>query len=82
MPISGVLLACYTGRLEAVRAAVNARSLSEPHEAPGNALVVVTDTTTLDEDRAEVDALSRLDGVVAAHVVFSHVEDLAEAADG
>lgn len=82
MPISGVLLSCEPGRLDEVRAAVAGRALSEPRELRGDALVVVTDTSTLDEDRAEVEALTHLDGVVAAHVVFSNVEDLAEKSRG
>ena len=61
-----------------VRSAVAKRTRSQPHETRGDAVVVVTDTLTLDDDRAEVEALSRLDGVVAAHVVFSNIEDLDE----
>ena len=77
-----MLLSCERGRLDAVRAAVESRESSEPRELRGNALVVVTDTATLDEDRAEVEALTRLEGVVAAHVVFSNIADLAESRRG
>ena len=53
-----------------------ARPASEIRQRIDNAFVVVTDTRSLDADRAEVDALSRLDGVLSAHVVFSNIEDL------
>lgn len=76
MPISGVLLQCDPERLEAVGASVGSRAASEVRDRRNNALVVVTDTRTLDEDRAEVAALTALDGVLAAHVVFSNIEDL------
>lgn len=76
MPISGVLLQCDPERLELAAAAVEARPAAELRERRDNALVVVTDTATLDEDRAEVDALTKLEGVLAAHVVFSNIEDL------
>lgn len=76
MPISGVLLQCDPARLDAVGTAVAARSASEVRDRRENALIVVTDTATLDADRAEVEALTALDGVLAAHVVFSNIEDL------
>ncbi len=75
MPITGLLLTCESGRLQSVREAVASRPLSEVRETRGAALVVVTDTATIDEDRAEVEALSTLDGVLAAHVVFTNIED-------
>ena len=80
MPISGVLLTCRPERVDEVRRSVVARPSSEVREARDAALVVVTDTTTVRQDRAEVEALSTLDGVIAAHVVFSNIEDVAEAA--
>jgi len=55
---------------------VVARTRCEIRERRENALVVVTDTATLDADRAEVEALSTIEGVLAAHVVFSNIEDL------
>ncbi len=76
MPVSGVLLQCDPARLDAVGTAVAARSASEIRDRHQSALVVVTDTVTLDADRAEVEALTALDGVLAAHVVFSSIEDL------
>lgn len=79
MPISGVLLNCLPEHLANVRQAVATRELSEPRSERDGALVVVTDTSTLEEDRAEVEALGNLDGVVATHVVFSNIEDLADA---
>ena len=75
MPISGVLLQCDPERLEAVRDTIGLRPAAEVRERLENALVVVTDTGNLDHDRAEVDALSGLEGVLAAHVVFSNIED-------
>jgi nitrate reductase NapAB chaperone NapD len=44
----------------------------------GSTLIVVTDTESMRADRREVEALEAIEGVVAAHVVFSNVEDLAE----
>ena len=76
MPISGVLLQCDPKRLSTAVEEVVARSRCEIRERRENALVVVTDTPTLDADRAEVEALSALEGVLAAHVVFSNIEDL------
>lgn len=76
MPISGVLLQCDPERLTAAVQGVVARTRCEIRERRENALVVVTDTATLDADRAEVEALSAIEGVLAAHVVFSNIEDL------
>jgi nitrate reductase NapAB chaperone NapD len=80
MPISGVLLNCQPEHIDDVRRSVETRSQSEIREVHDGALIVVTDTTTLKEDRAEVEALSTLDGVIAAHVVFSNIEDISETA--
>jgi hypothetical protein len=41
-------------------------------------LVVVTDTDSVDQDRADVDWLNELAGVTSACVTFSSVEDVAE----
>ena len=82
MPISRLLLTCEPGRLDEVRRQVVARPHSEARESGGNALIVVTETATLDEDRAEVEALGKVGGVVAVHVVFTNIEDLAAAAAG
>jgi nitrate reductase NapAB chaperone NapD len=76
MPVSGVLLQCAPEQLDAVGAAVSLRTAAELRGRKENALIVVTDTDSLDADRAEVEALSSLDGVLAAHVVFSSIEDL------
>lgn len=67
---------CDVHLLDAVRASVSARRGAELREQLDNAFIVVTDTSSLDEDRAEVEALSTLEGVLAAHVVFSNIEDL------
>lgn len=80
MPISGVLLTCDSDRVEAVRQAVDERPLSEIREVRENNLIVVTDTPTMRADRREVEELEAVAGVIAAHVVFSSVEDLAEKA--
>jgi len=79
VPISGVLLTCRPELLAGVSKSVHARPWSEVREARGNTLIVVTDTKSLQDDRREVEALEAMEGVVAAHVVFSNVEDLAEA---
>ncbi len=78
MPISGVLLTCDPERLAKVTEFIKGRSQSEVREVRGGTLIVVTDTETMRDDRQEVEALEAIEGVVAAHVVFSNVEDLAE----
>lgn len=80
MPVSGVLLTCREDAVEAVRQAVFARPLLEVRDGAGPMLVVVTDTKSLDDDRAEVDWLATLPGVLSTFVTFSNVEDLAETA--
>ena len=81
MPISGVLLTCDPERLAEVSESVKGRSQSEVREVRGGTLIVVTDTETMRDDRREVEALEAIEGVVAAHVVFSNVEDLAESSE-
>lgn len=78
MPISGVLLTCEPERLAEVSESVKGRARSEIREVRGSTLIVVTDTESMRADRREVEALEAIEGVVAAHVVFSNVEDLAE----
>lgn len=78
MPISGVLLTCEPERLAEVSESVKARVRSEVREVRGDTLIVVTDTESMRADRLEVEALEAIEGVIAAHVVFSSVEDLAE----
>ena len=82
MPISGVVLNCAPDRVDAVRVAVEARPCSEVRERLDSVLVVVTDTATLADDRAEVDALMGIDGVVTSNVVFSNIEDAAPGVQG
>ena len=80
MPVSGVLLTCGENAVAAVRQAVFARPRLEVRDGAGPMLVVVTDTATLDDDRAEVNWLATLPGVLSTFVAFSNVEDLAETA--
>ena len=80
MPISGVLLTCEPERLAEVNRSVNERKQSEVREVLDTTLVVVTDTETMRDDRREVESLEAIDGVIAAHVVFSNVEDLTDGA--
>jgi nitrate reductase NapAB chaperone NapD len=80
MPISGVLLTCEPEHVTEVREVVNGRARTEVREVRDNTLIVVTDTETMREDRREVESLEAIEGVIAAHVVFSNVEDLAESA--
>lgn len=76
MPISSVILSCRPDAVDAVRALVDARERSEVREQRKNDLVVVTDTVTLEGDRAEMEAISSLPGVVSYCIVFSNVEDV------
>lgn len=78
MPISGVIVTCEDGATEAVRRAIEARPRVELCESRETALVVVTDTATLEEDREELRWLEGLPGVLSAFVTFTNVEDLAE----
>ena len=78
MPISGLLLTCEPERVAEVSESVNGRAQSEVREVRDSTLIVVTDTETMRDDRREVESLEAIDGVIAAHVVFSNVEDLAE----
>lgn len=80
MPISGVLLTCEPERVAEVSQVVSERAQSEVREVRDSTLIVVTDTKTMRDDRREVEALEAIDGVIAAHVVYSNVEDLAESA--
>lgn len=76
MPISSVILSCRPDAVDAVHALVDARERSEVREQRKNDLVVVTDTVTLEGDRAEMEAISSLPGVVSYCIVFSNVEDV------
>ncbi len=78
MPISGIVLSCLPDRLDQVSRSIESRASSEVRERRDDMLVVVTDTPSLEADRDEVDALLRLDGVAASHVVFSNIEDAKE----
>ena len=80
MPVSGVWLNCEPRDAERIRALIDARSELEVRQADGGDLVVVTDTRTLDDDRAQVRWLETIDGVRSVFVAFSDVEDLAESA--
>jgi len=76
VPISSVILSCRPEAVDAVRTMVDARERSEVREQRNNDLVVVTDTVTLEGDRAEMEAISVLPGVVSYCIVFSNVEDV------
>ncbi len=78
MPISGVIVTYKDGATDAVRRAIEARPGVELRESRGTALVVVTDTATLEEDREQVRWLDGLPGVLSVFVAFTNVEDLAE----
>lgn len=80
MPVSGVWINCEPGEAERIRALINARTELEVRQAAGGDLVVVTDTRTLEEDRAQVRWLETIEGVRSVLVAFSNVEDLAESA--
>ena len=81
MPVSGVLLTRRENAVEAVRQAVVARPRHEVRDGAGPMLVIITDTESLDDDRAEVDWLATLPGVLSTFVAFSNVEDLTETAN-
>lgn len=68
-------MACESGRIEELHRRISAREQSEVRQELSEGLVVVTDTRSSASDRQEVEQLRTLPGVVAAHVVFSNVED-------
>ena len=78
MPISGLLLTCEPERVAEVSESVNKRASAEVREVRDSTLIVVTETETMRDDRREVESLEAIAGVIAAHVVFSNVEDLAD----
>lgn len=79
MPISGVLVTCKVDAVNDVRLAIAARPQLEVRDEAGRMLVVITDTATLEEDKAELNWLSALPGVVSALITYTNSEDLAEA---
>jgi len=79
MPVSGLVLMCEEAAVDAVRRRVAGRPEAEVRGRQGNHLIVVTDTATLEEDRACVDWLAALPGVLSAWVTFTNIEDVAAA---
>lgn len=77
MPISGVLLHCDPEQIRQVQEDIALRPHSEVRAVRDDTLVVVTDTSDLDQDRQEVAALDQLPGVFGTQVVFCNVEDIA-----
>lgn len=80
MPISGVLVTCKENCLEDVHQAIGDHPRLEIGDQSGCMLVVVTDTETLADDRAEIDWLASLPGVSSVLVAYTNLEDLADAA--
>jgi nitrate reductase NapAB chaperone NapD len=80
MPISGVLLTCRQDGIESVCREIEERPGVEVRKVEGRMVVAVTDTSSLEEDRREVQWLESLSGVLSALVTFTNVEDLAETA--
>ena len=71
-------MTCKPDCVEEVRREIARRRHSEVRQSRADSLVIVTDTHSLGEDRREVEELERLPGVIAAHVVFSNMEDTFE----
>jgi len=69
MPISGVLVTCKENCLEDVHQAIGDHPRLEIGDQSGCMLVVVTDTETLADDRAEIDWLASLYGDKSKKIV-------------
>ncbi len=80
MPVSGLVVMCEEAAVDEVRHRVAARPGLEVRDCRGSSLIVVTDTATLEEDRACVDWLNSLPGVLSTWVTFCNIEDVAGAA--
>jgi len=78
MPISGVIVICEEGSREPVHDRIDSHPRLEVRDSTGTGLVVVTDTSTVEEDRQDVSWIGGLPGVLSAYVAFTNVEDIAE----
>lgn len=75
MPITSLVLECRPSQLEALVAQIERFPCASVAHRHQHALVVVTDTLTQLEDRALVNALAGLEGVLVATPVFTAAED-------
>ena len=75
MPISSLLLDVASGEESAVVELLQALESLEVHQVRQGQIIVVTDTRSLEEDRALTAQVDALPGVVTASVVFSNMED-------
>jgi nitrate reductase NapAB chaperone NapD len=82
MPVSGVIVICEESTVEEVHNRIDSHPRLEVREAGGVSLIVVTDTATVKEDRADVDWISKLPGVLSTYVAFTNTEDVAESVAG
>jgi nitrate reductase NapAB chaperone NapD len=78
MPISGVIVVCEEASREAVRHQVDAHPRLDVSESTGPALIAITDTESVEQDRADVEWLGTLEGVLSTHVAFTNIEDVGE----
>lgn len=76
MPVSGLVLMCEQAAVEDLRRRIAARPGLEVRGLQGSSLIVVTDTATLEQDRACVDWLASQPGVLSAWVTFTNIEDV------
>ena len=76
MPISAMLVETLPGEEDIVALRLDGcPGLCVHHRAPGR-LVVTTDTHRMEDDRALTDTVTRVEGVLAGHVVLCFDEEL------
>lgn len=77
MPVSGVIVTCESGSRERVQDRIDSHPRLEVRDAEGENLIVVTDTASVKQDRAAVEWIGKVPGVVSAYVAFTNMEDVA-----
>ena len=80
MPVTGVIVTCAEEDALEVGRRIGRHPRLEVREHTGGGLIVVTDTVSIEQDRADVEWIVGLDGVLATHVTFTNIEDVNEAA--
>ncbi|MEO5323039.1 chaperone NapD [Mesorhizobium sp. CC13] len=74
--ISSAVIAVMPGRLDEVAAAIATMNGPEIRAQENNRIVVVMEGESAGQLGAQLAVLGALDGVVAANMVFEHIEEL------
>ncbi len=75
MPISSLIVRCTRELIEGTRTAVRALEFVEITDEQDDTLVILTDTTSSDDDQITWDALNNLPGVIGTDIVYHNFED-------